>query len=229
MVPVPPRFQALRIPLRNGRIAPDFAVGIGEIVVIQGPSGSGKSTILRQLAGLDPLLPAPSPAAQLPRPEIRLGSCTAEELLAMPPSTYRRRVGFVAQEPVLFPGTVADNLAAGPLYRGEVLSRGESEALLGKVGLPISMLVQDATTCSGGEKQRVAFARALANRPEVLLLDEPTSALDARSAEAIERLIATLSQEIPIVLVSHAPGVVARLSASPGPGEMAPRCIEVRL
>lgn len=180
--------------------------------------------MLRQLAGLDP------PDEVAPgKAEIRLGSCTPEELLAMPPSTYRRRVGFVAQEPVLFPGTVADNLAAGPRYRGEVLGRGESEALLGKVGLPASMLLQDATTCSGGEKQRVALARALANRPEVLLLDEPTSALDAMSAEAIERLIATLSQEIPIVLVSHAPGVIARLSASPGPGERAPRCIEVRL
>jgi putative ABC transport system ATP-binding protein len=218
--------------LRNGRIAPDFAVGIGEIVVIQGPSGSGKSTILRQLAGLDPLLPAPvkvGPAPGKASAEIRLGSCTAEELRAMPPSTYRRRVGFVAQEPVLFPGTVADNLAAGPLYRGEVLGRGESEALLGKVGLPASMLVQDATTCSGGEKQRVALARALANRPEVLLLDEPTSALDAASAAAIERLIATLSQEIPIVLVSHSPGVVTRLSAPTGPEQTAPRCIEVHL
>lgn len=188
--------------------------------MIQGPSGSGKSTLLRQLAGLDPLLPAPVEWAP-GKAEIRLGGCTAEELRAMPPSTYRRRVGFVAQEPVLFPGTVAENLAAGPRYRGEGLGRGEGEALLEKVGLPAAMLVQDATTCSGGEKQRVALARALANRPEVLLLDEPTSALDAASAAAIERLIVALSQEIPIVLVSHSPGVAARLSGA--------HCIEVHL
>jgi ABC-type iron transport system FetAB ATPase subunit len=135
--------------------------------------------MLRQLAGLDP------PDEVAPgKAEIRLGSCTAEELLAMPPSTYRRRVGFVAQEPVLFPGTVADNLAAGPRYRGEVLGREESAALLGKVGLPASMLVQDATTCSGGEKQRVALARALANRPEVLRVrPEPPTAVRKRRAK----------------------------------------------
>jgi putative ABC transport system ATP-binding protein len=98
---------------------------------------------------------------------------------------------------VLFPGTVADNLA---------VARPEDDParLLEHAGLPASFLDRDAATLSGGEAQRACLARALATRPRVLLMDEPTSALDPAAAQVIERLACDLAAEgVPIVLVTH--------------------------
>src|SRR5205823_6325227 len=116
----------------------------------------------------------------------------------------RRGMGMLTQRPFLFPGDVASNLRFGPLQRGEILSDAEIASLLERVGAP-QFANREVTNLSGGEQQRVSLARALANRPEVLLLDEPTSALDERAKSGIEELIRNLVAETSLtcVMVTH--------------------------
>jgi putative ABC transport system ATP-binding protein len=108
---------------------------------------------------------------------------------------------------------VADNLRFGPKQRGEVLSDARIEELLAAVGLA-GYASRDIANLSGGEGQRVSFARTLANSPEVLLLDEPTSALDEDSKGDVEKIILQIRQEqgIPCVLVTHDAAQAMRLA-----------------
>lgn len=169
-----------------------LALPDGGITVLQGPSGSGKSTLLRLLNRLE------APASGTVR-------YRGEDLAARDVLAHRREVGMVFQAPVLFPGTVADNLAvAAPL--------DPPAALLERAGLPAAFLTREAGTLSGGEAQRACLARALGTRPRVLLMDEPTSALDHDAARVIERLARTLADDgVSIVLVSHDRAQAARL------------------
>jgi putative ABC transport system ATP-binding protein len=116
----------------------------------------------------------------------------------------RRRIGMVTQRPYLFLGDVAANLRFGPEQRGEALSDGDIAGLLERVGLP-GFAARTVANLSGGEQQRVSLARALANRPEVLLLDEPTSALDEKAKAGIEELIRSLAagNSFTCMLVTH--------------------------
>jgi len=168
-----------------------FELGIGEILAIGGPSGSGKSSLLRLLNRLD-------------EPTTGTVYLKGVDYREIPPQQLRRRVGMVLQRPFLFPGTVADNLRFGPRQRGEELSEAVLEDLLSGVLLG-GFTSRDVTNLSGGEAQRVSFARTLANAPEVLLLDEPTSALDDDSKREVEAVIHRISRErkIPCVLVTH--------------------------
>jgi putative ABC transport system ATP-binding protein len=122
----------------------------------------------------------------------------------LPPRELRRRVGMVTQRPFLFPGDVASNLRFGPAQRGETVPDAEIARLLERVGLA-GFAAREVSVLSGGEQQRVSLARALANRPEVLLLDEPTSALDEESKLGIEELIRSLVQDhgLTCVMVTH--------------------------
>jgi len=125
----------------------------------------------------------------------------------------RRRVGMVTQRPFLFPGTVAENLRFGPRQRGEELSDARMEELLAGV-LLAGFAGRDVANLSGGEAQRVSFARTLANSPEVLLLDEPTSALDEEAKREVEGVIRRIGskQGISCVLVTHDSGQASRLA-----------------
>jgi putative ABC transport system ATP-binding protein len=129
------------------------------------------------------------------------------------PRELRRRAGMVTQRPYLFPGTVADNLQFGPRQRGQELSPEVVEELLAGVGLA-GYGSRDVANLSGGEAQRVSFARALANSPEALLLDEPTSALDDDAKRGVETLIQQIGREqgIACVLVTHEVGQAERLA-----------------
>ncbi len=153
----------------------------GEVLAILGPSGAGKSTLLRLINKLD----EPTAGAVL---------LAGEDTAAMPSRELRRRIGMVMQQAYLFPGTVAENVQFGPAQRGAPLSGAEIEDLLGSVGLA-GCSGRDPLTLSGGEAQRLAITRALANRPEVLLLDEPTSALDAEAKRGVEEVLARLIRE----------------------------------
>lgn len=117
------------------------------------------------------------------------------------------------QTAYLFPGTVAANIAFGPRQRGEILSCAQVDSLLERVGLP-GFAARDVSNLSGGEAQRVALARTLANEPEVLLLDEPTSALDETSVRGIEDLILTIVRErkMTCVIVTHNRAQAIRLA-----------------
>jgi putative ABC transport system ATP-binding protein len=164
-----------------------------------GPSGSGKTSLLRLLNRLD----------EPTRGKVYLDDIDYRQIA---PRELRRRVGMVMQRPYLFPGTVADNLRFGPRQRGEILSAARIEELLAGVGLD-GYASRDVANLSGGEAQRISFARTLANSPEVLLLDEPTSALDEDSKREVETIILQVGrkQGIPCVLVTHDAAQAVRL------------------
>jgi len=150
-------------------------VTAGALVSIIGPSGAGKSTLLWLLNRLeDP-----------ERGQIKYCGRPINEWDVL---DLRRRAGLVFQQPVMLPGTVRENLLYGPHLR-----KGDQdvalEEMINQVGLPPEMLERPAQELSGGEQQRVALARTLANGPEVLLLDEVTSSLDPESTQIIEDLI----------------------------------------
>jgi putative ABC transport system ATP-binding protein len=119
----------------------------------------------------------------------------------------------VMQTAYLFPGTIAANIAFGPFQRGQMLAPVQVERLLERVGLP-GLADRDVSNLSGGEAQRVALARTLANEPEVLLLDEPTSALDEASVRGIEELILGIVRErrMTCLIVTHDRAQAARLA-----------------
>ena len=180
--------------LREGRRILDGAsivVRPGEAVAIQGPSGSGKTTLARALATL----------VETDDGTVLLDGQDAREL---PPTQFRTRVAFLAQQPAMFAGTVRANLGAGPALHGKSLGDAQARQLILAVGLDESMLPREARTLSGGEKQRVALARALANAPDVLLLDEPTAALDPDAGERIVALLRALSARgLSVVMITH--------------------------
>ncbi len=166
-----------------------LTVRAGEVVALTAPSGAGKSTLLRACVRLVD----------------STGSITLDgvDVRSLDPRVLRRRVGLVAQRPVMLPGTVAENLAYG-------LADPDSAAALAAAGLDASFLGRDASRLSGGEQARVAIARALTRRPEVLLLDEPTTGLDAPLAAAIgEQVRALAADGLAVCLTSHDRAVVA--------------------
>jgi putative ABC transport system ATP-binding protein len=168
-----------------------LAVQRGELLGVVGPSGSGKSSFLRLLNRLD-------------EPTSGVVFLEDQDYRRIPPRELRRRVGMVTQRPFLFPGDIASNLRFGPAQREETLPDTEIASLLERVGLP-GFATRSVANLSGGEQQRVSLARALANRPEVLLLDEPTSALDEHAKSGVEQLIRDLINQnsLTSVLVTH--------------------------
>ncbi len=184
---------------RGGRAVLDSVsaeIPAGATAII-GPSGSGKSTLLRLLNRL----------ADPDRGEI---SYRGRPLSSYEPLALRREVSLVPQLPALLEGTVESNLAYAARLAGEELDAGRSLRL---AGLGPEFAERDVAKLSVGEQQRAMLARALAQRPSVLLLDEPTSALDHAARDAIEAALAELRREleISIVLVSHDPEQARRL------------------
>ncbi|HEY0784008.1 MAG TPA: phosphate ABC transporter ATP-binding protein [Thermoanaerobaculia bacterium] len=176
------------------------AVEAGDVLAVVGPSGAGKSSFLRLLNRLD-------------EPTGGTVYVAGADYREIAPRELRRRLGMVMQTPVLFPGTVADNLRFGPRQHGETLPDAEIAELLAQVGLAGSEDA-DVQRLSGGEAQRVSLARTLANSPEVLLLDEPTSALDEASKGGIEKLIQRLiaDRSLTCLIVTHDEAQAARLA-----------------
>ena len=156
-----------------------------------GPSGAGKSSFLRLLNRLD-------------EPTSGTVRLNGEDYRQLPPAELRRRLGMVMQAAYLFPGTVAKNVAYGPLQRGQRLLAEQIDVLLQRVDL-LGYRERDASNLSGGEAQRVSIARTLANATEILLLDEPTSALDENSARGVEDLVLDIIRErrMTCVIVTH--------------------------
>ena len=164
---------------------------------IVGPSGSGKSTLLRLLNRL----------ADPDRGEI---AYRGRPLRSYEPLALRREVSLVPQLPALLEGTVEANLRYAAGLAGEPL---EAERTLALAGLGPAFAERDVARLSVGEQQRAMLARALAQRPAVLLLDEPTSALDHAARDRIEAALAELRREleISVVVVSHDPEQARRL------------------
>jgi cystine transport system ATP-binding protein len=179
-----------------------FQVDAGEAVAVVGPSGSGKTTLLRCLDGLDR-----ADGGTVVVGSHRLEASERADRFQVAARAVRRSVGFVFQGCHLFSHrTVLENVMEGPIYvRKEAASVALTRAtsLLETVGIQhrASALPRDL---SGGEQQRAAIARALAMKPEVLLLDEPTSALDPARTDALAALLLRLVGEgLAIVAVTH--------------------------
>jgi len=155
--------------------------------MLAGPSGAGKSSLLRLLNRLDD-------------PVSGQVSWDGKDLRSWDPIELRRSVGMVFQQAAVFPGTVADNLrVAAP-----ELDAPGTAAALERVGLDGELSQRVAGDLSGGESQRMCFARALLTRPAVLLADEPTASLDGAARRMIETLGRRLADDgMPIVWVSH--------------------------
>ncbi len=177
-----------------------------------GPSGCGKSTLLRCLNRMYDLYPG----------QRATGSVLMDGLDILSPEVdanlVRSRVGMVFQKPAPFPMSVRDNIAFGVrLY--ERLSRAEMdervEWALTRAALWEEVrdrLAGPATALSGGQQQRLCIARAIAVRPDVILLDEPTSALDPPATLRIEELIDELKSHFTIVIVTHNMQQAARVA-----------------
>ena len=181
----------------------DLRVARGEFVVVVGPSGCGKSTLLHLIAGLE--LPTDG--------EVRLAGVSlsgrGERELAL---LRRRHIGFVFQFFNLLDAmTVRENVEVAALVAGasRPQARERARALLDTLGLG-ARASRLPPVLSGGERQRLSIARALANRPTVLLADEPTGALDSEGAAEVAGLLSRLHQEgQTIVLVTHDATVAA--------------------
>ncbi len=176
---------------RNGRSVlqdVNLTIAAGEIVCLLGPSGSGKSSLLRCLN-------------RLTEPPANTIFIDGQDIVAMDVLALRRQVGMVFQAPALFPGTVADNVAYGPNLDKRPLSPDEIKTLLHLADLPPEYADRPVTELSGGEAQRVSLARALANKPQTLLLDEPTGALDPAARRHIWETIAKLRKELGLTVL----------------------------
>lgn len=170
----------------------NFSVEKANILAIIGPSGGGKSSILRCINRLfEPTVG-----------QIKLNSQGINTLL---PTDLRRKIGMIFQKTAVFDGTVAENLSYGPRLRGQNLTKSELCDLMNAVDLDEKLLERPASELSGGQEQRLSIARALANRPEVLLLDEPTSALDPATIHHVEQSLLRARDErgLTLIWVSH--------------------------
>jgi phosphate transport system ATP-binding protein len=197
-----------------------FGVSMGvarnAVTALIGPSGCGKSTLLRTLNRMYSLYPGQRAAGRV--------LLDGQDVLAPRTdlSALRARVGMVFQKPTPFPMSVFDNVAYGvrlyeKLSKPEMARRVEESlrraALWDEVKDKLS---KSGLGLSGGQQQRLCVARAIAVKPEVLLLDEPASALDPISTARLEETIAELKSDYTVVIVTHNMGQAARLSDHTG-------------
>ena len=175
----------------------------GEVLALIGPSGCGKTTLLRTLNRLTELTPSASRGGRI--------MLDGEDIHELADTTLRARVAMVFQQPNPFPMSIFDNVAFA--LREQSRKRPRRRELqplvvdaLQRAGLYEEVrddLDRPALRLSGGQQQRLCIARAIATRPEVLLMDEPCSALDPISTNTIEALIGELRRDLAVVVVTH--------------------------
>jgi phosphate transport system ATP-binding protein len=191
----------------------DMAIDPGAVTAIIGPSGCGKSTFIRCLNRMHEVVPGARAQGQV--------LLNGDDLYGpgVDPVQIRRRIGMVFQKPNPFPTmSVFDNTAAGLRLDGvrnhahldEAVERALRHAALWDEVK--DELGKSGASLSGGQQQRLCIARALAVRPEVLLMDEPCSALDPIATAKIEELIVELKKDLTIVIVTHNMQQAARVS-----------------
>ncbi len=190
----------------------DLAIPEKRVTALIGPSGCGKSTLLRVFNRIYALYPKQDASGEV--------LLDGENILdpKYPMNRLRSKVGMVFQKPVPFPMTIFENVAYG-IRHHENLSKPEMnervEHAIRQAALWDEVkdkLGASALGLSGGQQQRLCIARAIALRPDVLLLDEPTSALDPISTSRIEQLIAELKHDYTIAIVTHNMQQAARVS-----------------
>jgi phosphate transport system ATP-binding protein len=189
-----------------------LAVPEGKITAIMGPSGCGKTTFMRCINRMHEL----APNAQV-RGKVLLDG---EDVYQLNPILLRRRIGMVFQRPNPFPTmSIYDNVVAGYNLNGARMPRADRDQIVEETLRRVTLwdevkdsLYRRGTFLSGGQQQRLCIARALAMKPEIILLDEPTSALDPKATAAIEELTVSLKGIVTIVQVTHNIPQAARIS-----------------
>ena len=182
------------------------------VTALIGPSGCGKSTLLRIFNRIYALYPKLKASGEV--------LLDGENILSpkYPMNRLRSKVGMVFQKPVPFPMTIFENVAYGirhheTLNKADMKDRVEQALRQGALWDEVKdKLGQSALGLSGGQQQRLCIARAVALKPDVLLLDEPTSALDPISTSRIEQLVEELKRDYTIAIVTHNMQQAARVS-----------------
>ncbi|HEX3509769.1 MAG TPA: phosphate ABC transporter ATP-binding protein [Solirubrobacteraceae bacterium] len=199
------RVEDLRIkfPEREAVKSVSLSIHQGEVLALIGPSGCGKTSLLRSLNRLTELTPGASRGGRI--------LLDGDDIHELEDTKLRARVAMVFQQPNPFPMSIFDNVAFALREQSRKRPRrSELEPLvvdaLRRAGLYEEVrdeLDKPALRLSGGQQQRLCIARAIAPRPEVLLMDEPCSALDPISTKTIEQLIGELRRELAVVVVTH--------------------------
>ena len=183
-----------------------------EITALIGPSGCGKSTFLKTLNRMNDLIPGVRIEGEV--------NYSGQNIYdpAVDPTWLRKQIGMVFQKANPFPMSIYDNITYGPKLHG-VRNKAELDELVESSlrGAALWDEVKDrlkksALGLSGGQQQRLCIARALAVKPEVLLMDEPTSALDPGSTMKVEELMSELKKDYTVVIVTHNMQQAARIS-----------------
>ena len=188
-------------------------VGKSEVLALIGPSGCGKSTFIRCLNRLNATIQDCRISGNITLEGKDIYSSEMDVVL------LRARVGMVFQKPNPFPKSIYENVAYGPRIHGMTSTKNELDNLvessLDKAGLLEEVkdrLNETGTSLSGGQQQRLCIARAIAVKPDIILMDEPCSALDPIATEKIENLINELKKNYAIVMVTHSMSQAARIS-----------------
>ena len=183
-----------------------------EITAFIGPSGCGKSTFLKTLNRMNDLVEGVRIEGKVVLDGEDIYSPTVDTTL------LRKKVGMVFQQPNPFPMSIYDNIAYGPRIHG-IKNKAKLDEIVetSLKGAAIwdeikDRLKKSALGLSGGQQQRLCIARALAVKPEVLLMDEPTSALDPISTLKVEELMAELKKNYTVVIVTHNMQQATRIS-----------------
>ena len=187
-----------------------------KVTALIGPSGCGKSTLLRLLNRMNDLIDGTRVEGEI---LFEGRNIYAPEV---DPVEIRQRIGMVFQKPNPFPKSIFNNMTYAPKLAG-IRDSGEINALVEESLKQAvlwdevkDILAKSAMTLSGGQQQRLCIARALAMKPDVILMDEPTSALDPISTAKIEELIDTLKKHYTIIIVTHNMQQAARISEYTG-------------
>lgn len=183
------------------------------VTALIGPSGCGKSTFLRCLNRMNETIDTARVEGQIIMDGVDINDPSLDPVL------LRSRVGMVFQKPNPFPKSIYDNVAYGPRIHGLASDKDELDKIVRKslrrAGLWDEVkdrMTAPGTSLSGGQQQRLCIARAIAVRPEVILMDEPCSALDPIATARIEELIDELRERYCIVIVTHSMQQAARVS-----------------
>ncbi len=184
-----------------------------QITALIGPSGCGKSTVLRSFNRMNDLIPIARAEGEV----LFHGKNIYDE--DVDPVEVRRRIGMVFQKPNPFPKSIYDNVAWGAKINGFKGSKQDMDDLVEQSLRDAAVwddvkdkLDQSGLSLSGGQQQRVCIARAVAIKPEIILMDEPASALDPVSTLRIEELIQKLKENYTILIVTHNMQQAARAS-----------------
>lgn len=191
----------------------NFDIAANSVTSLIGPSGCGKSTFLRCLNRMNDVIDICRITGNITLD----GEDIYDEKLDV--VELRARVGMVFQKPNPFPKSIYDNVAYGPRIHGLTQNKTELDTLvessIRKAGLWEEVkdrLSEPGTGLSGGQQQRLCIARAIATKPDVILMDEPCSALDPIATATIEELIDELRSNYTIVIVTHSMQQAARVS-----------------